>query len=64
LAKGFVSVYWAQAGLECLAADADPIFGDRRQENYWGPLAFVVAHAAAGAIAAIVVLSRAKGKRT
>jgi len=62
LAKGFVTVYWAQRALEGLAAEADSIFPAEHKGDFWGPWLLVLAHAAAGAIAAVVVLCRTKGK--
>ena len=64
LAKGFISVYWAQRALEGLAREADPTFSARLEGNFWGPweLVLVLAHAAAGAVVTVVVLSRTRGK--
>ncbi|MGO9471761.1 MAG: ABC transporter permease [Isosphaeraceae bacterium] len=61
IAKGLVTVHWAQRALEGLAAEADSIFADYKGD-FWGPWLLVLAHAAAGAIAAVVVLWRTKGK--
>jgi len=61
LAKGFVTVYWAQRALEGLAAEADPVFAAYKG-NFWGPWLLVLAHAAAGAVASVFVLQRTEGK--
>ncbi len=61
IAKGFVTVYWAERALEGLAAEADPIFADYKGD-FWGPWLLVLTHATAGAVAAVVVLWRTKGK--
>jgi ABC transport system ATP-binding/permease protein len=62
LAKGFISVYWAQRALEGLASQADATFSARLEGRFWGPLVLVLAHAAAGAFATVVVLLRTRGK--
>jgi hypothetical protein len=62
LAKGFITVHWAQQALESLLPEADLTFLGRQDAGFMGPWAIVLAQAAVGAAATIVVLWRTKGK--
>jgi ABC transport system ATP-binding/permease protein len=62
LAEWFTTVYWGQKALERLLPDADLTFLGREPAGFSGPWAIVLAQAAVGAAATIVVLSRTRGK--
>jgi hypothetical protein len=61
LAKGFISVHWAQQALERLLPDADLAFLGRQRDGFLAPWAIVFAQAAAGAVATVLVLWQTKG---
>ena len=62
LAKGFISVHWAQQALERLLPEADLAFLGRQKEGFFIPWAIVLTQAAVGAAATVVVLWQTKGK--
>lgn len=62
LAVGVITVRWAEQALESLFAASDLALIDRERDGYFVPLAMVVAHGAAFAVAALVTL-RLREKR-
>jgi hypothetical protein len=57
-----MSVFWAQQALERLLPEADRALLGRQSGDFLAPLAIVLAQAAVGAAATIVVLWQTKGK--
>jgi ABC transport system ATP-binding/permease protein len=62
LARGFVSVQWAQQALESLLPQADLTILGRATAGFRGPWAIVLAQAAVGAAATVIVLWQTRGK--
>ena len=62
LAKGFITVHWAQQALERLLPEADLTFLGRQRGTSWFPWAIVLVQAAVGAAATFVVLWQTRGK--
>jgi hypothetical protein len=62
LAKGFISVHWAQQALERVLPDADQVLLGRQTGGILAPLAIVLGQAAVGAAATVFVLWQTKGK--
>jgi ABC transport system ATP-binding/permease protein len=62
LAKGFISVHWAQQALERLLPEADRALLGRQTGGFLAPFAIVIAQAAVGAAATVFVLWQTKGK--
>jgi hypothetical protein len=62
IAKGFITVSWAQKALESLLPAADLEVLRRPNEGFSGPWTIVLAQAAAAAVATVVVLWQTQGK--
>jgi ABC-2 type transporter len=62
LARGFITVYWAQEALEQLLPDADLTILGQQKETFLRPWTIVLAQAAVGAAATFFVLWQTRGK--
>ncbi len=62
MAKGFITVHWAQQALERTLPEADLTLLGHEKGDWSGPLAIVLAHAVLAAAMTIIVLSWNEGK--
>jgi hypothetical protein len=62
IAKGFVTVHWAQEALERTLPKNDLSLIEKANENWLGPLAVVVMHLVIAAILGLIVLWQSEEK--